>query len=130
MPDKISPYLYPGLKHELLDGTKYPFVNKYRKIFTEREILDIILNNFDLTMEMVSSKIRTRKYVDARVVITYILRKKLGYTYTHIGKVIGNRDHTTVIHNERKFVDLYDTDTRFKDLSDTILKSVGLRPLS
>jgi len=120
MSDKINPYLYPGLK--------YTFINKFRKIFTEQEILTIILDNFGLTFEMVSSKVRIRKFVDARIVISYILRKKLGYTYTHIGRVLGHRHHTTVIYNEKKFVDLYLTDSGFRDISDVILSHVGLKP--
>lgn len=128
MNNKISPYLYPGLKLDMLDSTKHPYLSKIKNQMNEDEIIKVVLEKFGITHEMMVSKKRNRHLVDVRLIIAYILRKKLGLTYVHIGHKIGNRDHTTVIHNERKFIDVYETEVAFRNKANTIFGKVGVEP--
>jgi chromosomal replication initiation ATPase DnaA len=129
MSNKISPYIYPGLKVEMLDVSKHPYLYKLKDRMNEDVIIKIILERFGITHEQMVSKNRNREFVDARLIVAYILRKKCRLTYTHIGHKIGNRDHTTAIHNVRKFEDVYETDVSFRKLSNIVFDKVGLEPL-
>jgi len=129
MSNKISPYIYPGLKIEMLDASKHPYLSNLKDRMSEDQIIKIVLERFGITHEMMVSKNRNREYVDVRLIISYILRKKCRATFVHIGHKIGNRDHTTAIHNVRKFEDVYETDVSFRKLANIVFDKVGLEPL-
>jgi len=126
MSDKISPYIYPGLKLEMLDLTKHPYLKPLKDRMEDLQIIKIILEKFGITHEEMVSKRRTRELVDVRLVIAYVLRRKLGCTYVRIGHMLGNRDHTTAIHNERKFIDVYETEVSFRTRANMIFDKLGI----
>lgn len=128
MTEKISPYIFPGLKLEMLDSSAHPYLKPLKDRMDENQIIKVILQKFGISHEMMVSKTRKREFVDARLIITYILRKKLGCTYTHIGHMIGNRDHTTAIHNERKFMDVYETEVGFRRKVNVVFDKIGIEP--
>lgn len=128
MTEKISPYIFPGLKLDMLDSNKHPYLKPLKDRMDENQIIKVVLDKFNISHEMMVSKQRKRFLVDARLVITYILRRKLGCTYTHIGHKIGNRDHTTAIHNERKFIDVYETEVAFRTKANIIFGKLGIEP--
>lgn len=71
--------------------------------------LDIILGSvaesFDLTVRELLGKSRATDVVNARSVVAHILRDR-GLSYDRIGKLLGDRDHSTIINALSKF-DIY-----------------------
>jgi len=61
---------------------------------------------FNLTMEELTSKSRTRTLVTARQIAMYLLRELTEMSLPKIGQALGGRDHTTVIHADRKIREL------------------------
>jgi chromosomal replication initiator protein len=61
---------------------------------------------FNLTMEELTSKSRTRTLVTARQIAMYLLRELTEMSLPKIGQELGGRDHTTVIHADRKIREL------------------------
>ncbi len=61
---------------------------------------------FNLTMDELTSKSRTRTLVTARQIAMYLLRELTEMSLPKIGQVLGGRDHTTVIHADRKIREL------------------------
>ncbi|MGW9717353.1 chromosomal replication initiator protein DnaA [Micrococcus aloeverae] len=61
---------------------------------------------FNLTLEELTSKSRTRTLVTARQITMYLLRELTEMSLPKIGQVLGGRDHTTVIHADRKIREL------------------------
>lgn len=57
---------------------------------------------------------RHREIVELRMIYCYIARK-LTYTLGQIGEYLGNRDHTTVIHNTKVFMELYESNELFRE---------------
>ena len=53
-----------------------------------------------------SSPSRTRTLVTARQIAMYLLRELTEMSLPKIGQVLGGRDHTTVIHADRKIREL------------------------
>jgi hypothetical protein len=72
-----------------------------------RELIEEILwwhNLFgnEVTMEDLVGPIRHRGVVQARSDCMRRIRSRLGWSFPRIGKLFGNRDHTTVMHADRK----------------------------
>ncbi|NUP75533.1 MAG: chromosomal replication initiator protein DnaA [Sinomonas sp.] len=61
---------------------------------------------FKLTVEELNSKSRTRTLVTARQIAMYLCRELTDMSLPKIGQVLGGRDHTTVIHADRKIREL------------------------
>lgn len=61
---------------------------------------------FGLTIDELNSKSRTRTLVTARQIAMYLLRELTDMSLPKIGAELGGRDHTTVIHADRKIREL------------------------
>jgi chromosomal replication initiator protein len=57
---------------------------------------------FNLSIEELNSKSRTRTLVTARQIAMYLLRELTDMSLPKIGQELGGRDHTTVMHADRK----------------------------
>ncbi|WP_373994755.1 chromosomal replication initiator protein DnaA [Kocuria rosea] len=57
---------------------------------------------FDISLEELKSKSRTRTLVTARQIAMYLLRELTDMSLPKIGQELGGRDHTTVMHADRK----------------------------
>ena len=66
---------------------------------TMDDILDTVCNHFNVTTAAVTSRSRKRDYVIARQVSMYLAQKYTKMPASRIGKLIGGRDHSTVIHS-------------------------------
>ncbi len=68
------------------------------KPVTPQAVLDTTAEMFGLTVDDLCGKSRSRPLVTARQIAMYVLRQTTSFSYPAIGKVFGNRDHTTVMH--------------------------------
>ncbi|MCO1337713.1 chromosomal replication initiation protein DnaA [Kocuria polaris] len=73
---------------------------------TSQAIIAQTAEYFGLTIEELNSKSRTRTLVTARQIAMYLLRELTDLSLPKIGAELGGRDHTTVIHADRKIRDL------------------------
>ena len=65
---------------------------------TPQTILDATSASYGFSIDAICGPSRTRPLVTARQVAMYLTRELTDYSYPAIGRVFGNRDHTTVIH--------------------------------
>ena len=63
------------------------------------DILDKVCSHFNVTQQNVFSRSRKREYVLVRQVSMYLAQKYTKMPAASIGQLIGNRDHSTVIHS-------------------------------
>ena len=96
----ISYWAYPGL------------LNKPRQISITKlfNCIELIVG---VTQEDLKSKDRYRDYVDSRCIFTYFLRTHTKLSLTAIGNHI-NRDHSTVLHQQRLTKNLLEVDEEFR----------------
>ncbi|WP_024366976.1 chromosomal replication initiator protein DnaA [Arthrobacter sp. TB 26] len=73
---------------------------------TSAQILTQTADYFKLSMEELCSKSRTRTLVTARQIAMYLCRELTDMSLPKIGQELGGRDHTTVIHADRKIREL------------------------
>ena len=81
---------------------------------TIADIMNLISEYYDVTVEQLKSKRRTQDLALARQVAMYVAREKVGASLNQIGRAFGNRDHTTVLHACHKVKKLRDGDPLFR----------------
>ena len=69
------------------------------KPLTIDEILDTVCRHFNVTVSAVNSKSRKQELVTARQLSMYLAQKYTRMPASRIGKLVGGRDHSTVIHS-------------------------------
>ena len=69
------------------------------KPLTVDDILESVCSHFNVTATAISSRSRKREYVVARQVSMYLAQKYTKMPAARIGKLVGGRDHSTVIHS-------------------------------
>jgi chromosomal replication initiator protein len=69
-------------------------------------IQDEVAEYFGLTVDDLCSPSRTKQLVIARQIAMYLIRELTDLSLPRIGKAFGGRDHTTVMHAERKIAGL------------------------
>ena len=69
---------------------------------TPQVIIDVVSSYFDLTVDELVGKGRTKRFVQARQIAMYLCRELTDLSLTKLGQAFGGRDHTTVMHAERR----------------------------
>ena len=77
------------------------------------DIVDKVCAHFNVTMTAVNSRSRKKDIVMARQVSMYMAQKYTKMPASRIGKLVGNRDHSTVIHSCSKIEDRLKVDKGF-----------------
>ena len=62
------------------------------------KILDSVCKYFNLDKSLVHTASRKQEIVQARQITMYLAKKLTAYSYSHIGKIVGGKDHATVVH--------------------------------
>ncbi|MFA6251263.1 MAG: chromosomal replication initiator protein DnaA [Candidatus Paceibacterota bacterium] len=73
-----------------------------KKTVAIKDIVQIVADQYGIPEEVIYEKTRRKEIVRARQVAMYLLREDFNVSYPLIGKKLGDRDHTTVIHSHLK----------------------------
>jgi chromosomal replication initiator protein len=69
---------------------------------TTREIVAVVARHFGVPQKLLKSNSRKQHIVRARATAVYLARELSDESYQQIGRLLGGRDHTTIMHNFRK----------------------------
>jgi chromosomal replication initiator protein len=69
---------------------------------TTESIMEIVSEYFGVTVDDLRGQSRSRSLVNARQIAMYLCRELTELSLPRIGAAFGDRDHTTVMHAERK----------------------------
>ena len=83
-------------------------------VISVEKIRDMVCDYFALPLDAVMSKTRKREIATARQVAMYLSKQYTKSSLSVIGKLIGGRDHATVLHACSVVNDLMDTDKNFR----------------
>ena len=89
-------------------------------------IVDIVADHFSLTPQEIYSKNRSKNIAYPRQIAMYMCRKYLNMSLLDIGKAIGNKDHTTVMHAFKKREEDLKEDTTLQNTLDILVKKLNL----
>lgn len=70
----------------------------YRKSTTPKEIIKIVAEFYDIKLDELSARSRKQNIVKPRQVAMYLMRSEINASFSLIGEILGNKDHTTVMH--------------------------------
>ena len=89
-------------------------------------IVDIVADHFSLTPQEIYSKNRSKNIAYPRQIAMYMCRKYLNMSYVDIGKSIGDKDHSTVMHACKKIEEDLKTDSSLQNVLDVLVKKMNL----
>lgn len=72
---------------------------KPKKNISIEEIIETIAHFYNIDKSLIYEKTRRKEIVQARQVVMFILREDFNISFPLIGRKLGGRDHTTVIHS-------------------------------
>lgn len=87
---------------------------------TAEEVMSLITGDFAITARELIGKSRTQSVSLPRQIAMYLLREHTENSLEDIGKIFGNRDHTTVIYAVNKIRERSQKDRMFKETLDNL----------
>ena len=78
---------------------KYVTINDVVVPENVKEILAIVANQLNIDVNEIIAQTRVQSAVIARSILINVLRDKYDMPFTKIGVLLGNRDHTTMMHH-------------------------------
>lgn len=96
-----------------------------KKIITPDYIISVVAEHFNLTPTDLSGNKRNSKVVVPRQIAMYLCREIIDTSLKTIGKSLGNRDHTTVMHGIEKIEKELETDLNLSNTVDILKKKIN-----
>jgi chromosomal replication initiator protein len=90
-----------------------------------KHILGVTARFFGLTQAAITSKSRRTSLVQARNIVVHLARRMTDLSYTEIGRALGGRDHTTIMHADRRLAECLATDPATQQAVDELDRLVG-----
>ncbi|WP_242622783.1 chromosomal replication initiator protein DnaA [Lachnoclostridium sp. Marseille-P6806] len=95
-------------------------------VATPEMIVNTVCEHYGVRESDVTSRKRSSEYVVPRQVVMYILREHTDLTLDRIGKMLGNKDHTTVMHGADKIKEDLKGNEELKNNIELILRKLNL----
>ena len=96
-----------------------------KKVITPEYIISMVAEHFDVSVDDLSGNQRNSKIVTPRQVAMYLCREIISTPLKSIGKCLGNRDHTTVMHGIDKIEKEIANDENLKNTIETLKKKIN-----
>lgn len=110
------------LAEEALKDIIYP---EQPKQVTPTLIINVVAEHFGVTAEDITSKKRNSEFVLPRQVVMYLCRELTATSLTQVAKILGKKDHTTIIHGIDKISAEVITNEELKNKIDIIKKKIN-----
>lgn len=109
------------LAEEALKDIVYP--NQPKEV-TPSLIIRVVAEHFGVSAEDITSKKRNSEFVQPRQVVMYLCRKLTDTSFTNIGKLLGKKDHTTIMHGVNKITEELNTNEELRNKIEIIMKKI------
>lgn len=126
----ISPYVYVGIRTVDIPLRFRNIVKENKTIYTQQMVADAVEEVMGISFVEMHSKYRFRQITQARNMYCHYMYLYLGWTKCEIGKSLGGRDHTTIIHNIRVHADMCYSDSEFNKKSVAIKNIIEWKGLN
>ena len=95
-----------------------------QKTITINQIIDKVCDHYGMQTSLLFSKTRKREIVQARQLAMYLAKEHTDNSLSKIGKMIGNKDHATVLHACRTVKGQIEIDKNFRAEVEEILSTL------
>ncbi len=97
------------------------FVEKHSKEVTIDDVKQSVCEHFNLKISQLDSRERTQRIAYARQLAMYLSERMTESSHMQIGRLIGNRNHATVLHALKQIHDMIETDDHVRDDVEEIM---------
>lgn len=94
------------------------------KKLTPEKIIEVVAEHYGVRAEDIKSHKRTKEIVQPRQVAMYLIRVMNDISLDNVGKILGDRDHTTVLYGYEKIINELKTNTDLQATIDIIKKKI------
>lgn len=101
------------LDKNLVDSVLEDMLPRHTQVQPE-EVVRRVAEAFDVTIDHLLSRDRSRQVALPRQIAMYLLREESDASLPQIGQTLGGRDHTTVMYACEKIADLLERDDRLR----------------
>ena len=95
-------------------------MNSSHSHLTVKQILAVTARYFGLTQAALVGHSRRTNLVQARNIVVHLARQLTDLSYADIGRALGGRDHTTIMHADRRLADRLATDPATQQAVDEL----------
>ncbi len=88
-------------------------------------IISAVAEYYNVTVQDLQSKKRSKEYALPRQIAMYLIREMTNLSTTAIGKELGDRDHTTVMHGCDKINEVLNSDATFRRSLDELKEAIS-----
>lgn len=111
---------------ELAQKALKDLISSSNKEITVDFIIDIVADHYNISAADILSGKRRRNISYPRQICMYLCREYTSVSLDEIGKQMGRRDHTTVLHGIKKITDdLENNDEELKETLGLLVKKIG-----
>ena len=96
-----------------------------KRVITPEYIISIVAEHYNVTTADLCGNKRSSKIVIPRQVAMYLCRELTSTPLKSIGKSLGNRDHTTIMHGIEKMEKEIITDSNLNNTIDILKKKIN-----
>ena len=91
-----------------------------KKQFSVQSIQETVCKYFNLDQAAIQTNSRKREVVQARQITMFLSKKYTDCSFSHIGKIVGKRDHATGLHACKTIKDQRETNKEFRSTVEEI----------
>ena len=105
------------------------FVEKHsKKELTIEDVKQTVCEHFNLKVSQIDSRERTQRIAYARQMAMYLAEQMTDNSHIQIGRIIGNRNHATVVHALKQIKDMMNVEDHVReDVEELTMKIKALQ---
>jgi len=107
---------------KILSGTEE--VHPALPTITTEKILALVAEQFEIKEDVLTGRQRNSQITQARQIAILILREETNQPLTEIGRLLGNRDHSTIIYSYKRALQEMENDPQLRQIVDNIKQSL------
>ena len=100
------------------------FTEPVVKAITPNHIIRTVCSYYEVTENDLKGERRNREIAIPRQITMYLLRTLTDVSYMDIGELLGGKNHTTVMHGQKKIADLVKKDIEIKNAVNDIIQKI------
>mgnify|MGYP002797606408 FL=1 len=117
-----------GKKSASIDEAKEAFkeqLDVQKEKLTPEKIIQTVCDYYNVEYNEITGKKKSKEIVEPRMIAIYLISDMIDIPLISIGRLFGNRDHTTIIHSRDKITELLKHDHKTKTIINDIKNKIS-----
>jgi len=108
-----------------IEKTLKDIIYNEKQEITPQLIINIVAEHCNVNPSDITSKRKNSEFVQPRQIVMYLCRQLTNNSYDQIAKILGKRDHTTIIYGDKKIQNDLLTNDELKNKIENIKKIIN-----